>query len=233
MNLQPVHPILPCQERHTLRCLRCRLWFPISGMLADLEGPAFVAYYCPACAPLAAQEEEAQPFDTAPVDSGRPDRDVSQGRARLVPVTHYALTLEEHQRERGSYVDPDRYKPGHRDYQPEMLCHTGDGHARGTRNKAAVTCPACLSLLQGSKEGEPHLEDFGAVGAPVEYQDGEPVEVLFPDGWHDGIFLGFVAGGVDDEGFRRVDVKLAEPGRVARACHPDCVRRPFSQEPAS
>lgn len=66
-------------------------------------------------------------------------------------VTHYQMTLEEHLQQRGSYVDPDRYKPGHRDYQPEMLCHTGDGHARGARNKAAVTCPACLQALRRRK----------------------------------------------------------------------------------
>jgi hypothetical protein len=329
-------------------------------------------------------------------------------------LTHYEMKEKEHQQQRGSYVDPDRYKPGHRDYQPEMLCHTGDGHARGTRVKRAVTCPACLSALgvpgalvaqikaagfthvvtgggaipleewrpygkapedvktirfrlegdtireepvdaaratvggvlmtglwrlarierdhechesnddgacvgcgvqlegppcaecgevafhapacpvlckaeqvaaltaewqrradlPGSEdratkraqydalvaEGiaerqvcpvviagkpwgsnayyrlahrvedrEPLLEGFGAVGGPVEYQEGEPVEVLFPDGWRDGTFLGFVAGGVDED-FQRLDVRLAEPGHVARACHPDCVRRPLPQE---
>lgn len=62
-------------------------------------------------------------------------------------LTHYQMTLDEHRQQRGSYVDPDRYKPGHRDYRPEMLCHTGDGHAQGTRNRPAVTCPACRSLL--------------------------------------------------------------------------------------
>jgi len=64
------------------------------------------------------------------------------------PVTHYAMTLKEHTRERGSYVDPDRYTPGHRDFRPEMLCHTGDGHARGTRIRGAVTCPACCAALR-------------------------------------------------------------------------------------
>lgn len=86
MNLQPVSPVVPGEERYTLRCLRCRLWFPIGEMLADLEGPAFRAYYCKPCAPLAAQEEEAQPFDAAPADSGQPDREVAQGRAHLVPT---------------------------------------------------------------------------------------------------------------------------------------------------
>lgn len=64
--------------------------------------------------------------------------------------THYRMTFQEHRQQRGSYVDPDRYKPGHRDYQPEMLCHTGDGHAhmRSTRNRVAVTCPACLRALK-------------------------------------------------------------------------------------
>jgi len=30
---------------------------------------------------------------------------------------------------------------------PRMLCRTGDGHARGTRNELAVTCPACNKRL--------------------------------------------------------------------------------------
>lgn len=64
-----------------------------------------------------------------------------------MPPVHYRLTLEEHRAERGSYVDPARYQEGNRDYRPEMLCHTGDGHAQGTRSLSAVTCPACLVLI--------------------------------------------------------------------------------------
>ena len=63
-------------------------------------------------------------------------------------TAHYEMTREELTTYRGGcYVDPDRYKPGHRDYQPEMLCHTGEAGAAGTRNKGAVTCPACLEAL--------------------------------------------------------------------------------------
>lgn len=60
-------------------------------------------------------------------------------------MIHYMMTLEEHRAARGSYVDPDRYRVGHRDYHPEMLCRTGDGHAKGARDWPAVTCRACLA----------------------------------------------------------------------------------------
>lgn len=63
--------------------------------------------------------------------------------------THYEMTLDEYRKAvNGEYVDPDRYRKGHRDYSPEMLCRTGDAHARGTRIKARVDCPACLDALQ-------------------------------------------------------------------------------------
>jgi hypothetical protein len=62
-------------------------------------------------------------------------------------MMHYQMTLEEHRVARGSYVDPDRYRPDHKDYQPEMLCRTGDGHAEGTRDQAKVDCPRCLYKL--------------------------------------------------------------------------------------
>lgn len=60
-------------------------------------------------------------------------------------LTHFCLTLEEHRALRGSYVDPSRYAEGRRDYRPEMLCRTGDGHAQGSRDWERVTCPACLA----------------------------------------------------------------------------------------
>lgn len=56
---------------------------------------------------------------------------------------HYQMTLQEHIASRGGYVDPDRYRIGHRDYQPQMLCNTGDGHAVGSRDWEKVTCEAC------------------------------------------------------------------------------------------
>jgi hypothetical protein len=59
-------------------------------------------------------------------------------------MMHYRMTLDEHRLARGSYVDPDRYREGHRDYRPEMLCRTGDGHAVGTRDWFKVTCERCL-----------------------------------------------------------------------------------------
>lgn len=59
-------------------------------------------------------------------------------------MLHYAMTLDEHRAARGSYVDPDRYREGHRDYQPEMICRTGDGHAKGIRDWSKVDCPHCL-----------------------------------------------------------------------------------------
>lgn len=62
-------------------------------------------------------------------------------------MLHYQMTHDEHTAARGSYVDPDRYRVGHRDYQPEMICRTGDGHAKGTRDRSAVTCPRCLENL--------------------------------------------------------------------------------------
>ena len=61
-------------------------------------------------------------------------------------MTHYAMTHAEHEAARGSYVDPDRYREGHRDYMPEMICRTGSGHAHKdcTRDWRNVDCPACL-----------------------------------------------------------------------------------------
>lgn len=61
---------------------------------------------------------------------------------------HYRMTLDEHRAARGSYVDPDRYRVGHRDYMPEMACRTGDGHAHksSSRDWAEVTCSRCLGM---------------------------------------------------------------------------------------
>jgi hypothetical protein len=63
-------------------------------------------------------------------------------------MIHYRMTLDEHIAVRGSYVDPQRYQVYDRDYKPEMLCRTGDGHATGTRSKDSVTCDRCLVALQ-------------------------------------------------------------------------------------
>lgn len=62
-------------------------------------------------------------------------------------MTHYRLTLQEHQTARGSYVDPDRYREGHRDYMPEIACHNGSAHAHkdSSRDWSLVDCPACLA----------------------------------------------------------------------------------------
>lgn len=71
-------------------------------------------------------------------------------------MTHYQMTLAEHETARGSYVDPDRYKAGHRDYMPEMLCRTGDGHAYkdATRDWSKVTCLDCLAKHFSSRVRE-------------------------------------------------------------------------------
>lgn len=63
---------------------------------------------------------------------------------------HYQMTFEEfkaYRKATGGYADPDRYRGGHKDYMPEMLCHTGQAHAVGTRVKSRVTCPSCLEKL--------------------------------------------------------------------------------------
>lgn len=59
-------------------------------------------------------------------------------------MMHFMLTLSEHVAVIGGrYVDPERYLKDHRDYKPEMICRTGDGHAKGTRERSQVTCPDC------------------------------------------------------------------------------------------
>jgi len=84
--------------------------------------------------------------------------------AKRETVLHFEMTLEELKSSRGGgYTDPDRYKAGHRDYSPEMLCHTGQFRAPGTRNRRAVTCPACLEAL---RIGEPEVSDYQMVTDP-------------------------------------------------------------------
>lgn len=63
-------------------------------------------------------------------------------------MTHFRMTLQEHIAALGGrYVDPARYDDRHRDYMPEMLCRTGDGHAHkdSSRDWGKVTCAACLA----------------------------------------------------------------------------------------
>lgn len=61
-------------------------------------------------------------------------------------VVHYQLTYDEHKVEKnGGYVDPARYREGNKDYHPEMLCLTGDGHAKGVRDWSKVTCERCIA----------------------------------------------------------------------------------------
>jgi hypothetical protein len=56
-------------------------------------------------------------------------------------MTHYELSREEHR------AISKAARNGASFDRPEMLCRTGDGHAKGTRVKAAVTCPYCLARL--------------------------------------------------------------------------------------
>jgi len=53
-------------------------------------------------------------------------------------LIHYQLTLQEVRAQRNSMGD----------FGPEMACHTGDGHARGTRNLGAVNCLHCRRALK-------------------------------------------------------------------------------------
>jgi hypothetical protein len=77
-------------------------------------------------------------------------------------MIHYALTLDEHRAARGGrYVDPDRYRPDHRGFQPEMLCRTGDGHAKGTRDWSKVDCDRCLEKHPNA--GKTNSRTWGAV----------------------------------------------------------------------
>ena len=65
-------------------------------------------------------------------------------------TVHFVMTFEEHKAAIGGrYVDPARYA-GKGGTDPtngrrEMLCRTGDGHANGSRDWSAVTCPNCLA----------------------------------------------------------------------------------------
>jgi hypothetical protein len=78
------------------------------------------------------------------------DEDLEEGQGDM----HYEMDQSEFSNAKGGgYIDPSR-REGSRDYHPEMLCRTGDGHAKGTRNKDAVTCPKCLSKLGKKPEVE-------------------------------------------------------------------------------
>ncbi len=52
-------------------------------------------------------------------------------------MVHYQHTFEEVRAVR--YMDRGDYEK-----HPPMLCKTGDGHAVGSRDWSAVTCPRCL-----------------------------------------------------------------------------------------
>lgn len=70
---------------------------------------------------------------------------IRRGKPDSGSPVHYVLTLQEHVATNGGrYVDPDRYREGHRDYSPEMLCGHGGFHAFGTRDEKAVTCDRCV-----------------------------------------------------------------------------------------
>lgn len=49
MNLQPITP--PLRPGQRVQCCRCHRL--TADAVADLDGPAFVAYYCPDCQPCA------------------------------------------------------------------------------------------------------------------------------------------------------------------------------------
>lgn len=65
-------------------------------------------------------------------------------------IVHHEMSREEHMNSTGGkYVDPDKYRKGHKDYHPAMSCKTGNGHAKGTRSWDDVTCPKCLEQRPG------------------------------------------------------------------------------------
>lgn len=47
MNLQPIAP--PDQKEQRVNCFRCGIRVDLKSCMADLDGPAFKAYYCPGC----------------------------------------------------------------------------------------------------------------------------------------------------------------------------------------
>ena len=47
MNLHHVNP--PDERGQRVTCLGCLARVPLATCMADLEGPAFIAYYCPEC----------------------------------------------------------------------------------------------------------------------------------------------------------------------------------------
>lgn len=46
MNIQPINP--PLREKQTAQCCACGQW---TATVADLDGPAFKAFYCEVCRP--------------------------------------------------------------------------------------------------------------------------------------------------------------------------------------
>lgn len=58
MNLQPVR-VSPGSVL-SLRCRLCGKFVPAEQVLADLDGPAFQAYYCAPCINAGALREEVQ-----------------------------------------------------------------------------------------------------------------------------------------------------------------------------
>jgi hypothetical protein len=54
---------------------------------------------------------------------------------------HYQLSDTEH-----AMVSEAKRDGAHFD-RPEMLCRTGDGHAKGTRHWRSVTCPGCVERI--------------------------------------------------------------------------------------
>lgn len=130
-------------------------------------------------------------------------------------LVHFRLTLDEHRAQRGGYVDPARYAERSRDYRPEMLCRTGDGHAQGVRGWDAVTCPACRSA-----RGQPLRREVGNMGD--EGKPGEILTMLSGERWFHPYGGGAPKRLPDDSFFEplreagRRGVPLAEIGRKAQ-----------------
>ena len=51
MNLQRVVPTAAQPTGQRIRCVCCQQWRPLEALLADLDGVAFVDYYCDTCKP--------------------------------------------------------------------------------------------------------------------------------------------------------------------------------------
>jgi hypothetical protein len=66
MNLQPIK----VEPRHVglrVRCSVCGAWPAIEIALADLDGPAFAAYYCVQCSETALEGAKRYPADFQPI----------------------------------------------------------------------------------------------------------------------------------------------------------------------